>query len=108
VISGQLVREARRRAALSQTELGRRLGTSQAAIARWEQGKTAPSFETLRRVARACGLDVGVSLSNADDSYNRHISDQLRLTPAERLDWLANMLEVQEMLHRARRVDRRG
>jgi transcriptional regulator with XRE-family HTH domain len=108
VISGQLVREARRRAGLSQTELGRRLGTSQAAIARWEQGKTAPSFETLRRAARACGLDLGVSLANADDSYDRHISDQLRLSPAQRVEWLANMLEVQQMLHRARHLDRRG
>jgi len=40
-----LVREARRRASLTQTELARRAGTTQSVIARVEAGTTQPSLE---------------------------------------------------------------
>ena len=44
---------ARRAAELTQTELARRLGTTQSAIARLEGGGVSPSFATLRRYAEA-------------------------------------------------------
>src|ERR671933_309635 len=55
--SGALLREARRRAGLSQAALGRRVGRPQTQIARWERGAVLPSLETLREIVRACGLD---------------------------------------------------
>ena len=66
--AGSLAREARRRAGLTQAELGRRVGTTQSAVARLERGGTEPSLERLGRIARACGLDLVPTLRPADDS----------------------------------------
>lgn len=63
-----MVREARRRAGLTQEELARRTGTTQSAIARIERGRTAPSLERLREIVRACGLDLELRLVPLDDS----------------------------------------
>lgn len=83
--SATIIRNARKRAGLTQTELAGRLGKSQSEIGRWERGEVEPSFETLQRIASACGLDLVAQLYNADDSYDAHIEDMLRLTPAERV-----------------------
>jgi transcriptional regulator with XRE-family HTH domain len=65
---GLLVREARRRAGLSQAELARRTGTTQSAISRLENGDSGVSLESLRKMARACGFDIGLRLMPTDDS----------------------------------------
>jgi transcriptional regulator with XRE-family HTH domain len=49
------LRDARRRAALTQTELARRAGTSQATVSAYEHGRKAPSVETLARLLAATG-----------------------------------------------------
>jgi transcriptional regulator with XRE-family HTH domain len=58
MISGDLIKEARKRAGLTQAELGARIGKSQTAIARWERDEVRPSLETLREIIRGCGLDL--------------------------------------------------
>ncbi|HVF08171.1 MAG TPA: helix-turn-helix transcriptional regulator [Actinomycetota bacterium] len=65
---GDLIREARRRAQLTQSDLAGRLGTTQSAIARLETGGTEPSFERVARAIRACGFDLQPRLLPADDS----------------------------------------
>lgn len=45
--------DARARARLTQTELARRMGTTQSAIARLESGRTVPSGATLLKFAKA-------------------------------------------------------
>lgn len=57
-----LVREARKRAGLTQAELASRAGTTQSAIARLERGESAPSLEHLTQLVRACGFDLMVRL----------------------------------------------
>jgi transcriptional regulator with XRE-family HTH domain len=47
--------EARTRAGLSQTQLARRMKTSQSYIARLESGKVRPSTDALERFAAAVG-----------------------------------------------------
>jgi transcriptional regulator with XRE-family HTH domain len=85
VISGQLIREARRRAGLSQAELADRVGTTQSAIARLERGRTAPSLERTRELIRACGLDLRFELVPIDDAdlslarTNRRLSVDARV-----------------------------
>lgn len=86
MISRDLLREARLRAGLSQRELARRAGTSQPAIARWESGQVLPSFERLRELIRACGLELTYGLAEYDGSYVPDIVDNLRVTPSERID----------------------
>jgi transcriptional regulator with XRE-family HTH domain len=62
VISRAILQEGRRRAGLTQRELAVRAGTSQAAIARIERGRQLPSLETLRRLLRACDLDLDLRI----------------------------------------------
>ncbi len=86
MISGDLLREARLRARLTQRELARRAATSQSAVARWESGEVVPSFERLRELVRACGLELTIGLANHDDSYDEWIEAALEQSPAERLE----------------------
>jgi transcriptional regulator with XRE-family HTH domain len=57
-----LVREARRRTGLSQSELAARTGTTQSAIARLERGRSSPSFRRVTQLIEACGLELRVRL----------------------------------------------
>ncbi len=50
---GVLIRDARRHQGLTQSELGKRLGTSQSAVARIEQGQQNLSLEMLARIGGA-------------------------------------------------------
>ncbi len=65
---GDLVREARRRAGLTQAELAARADTAQPAIARWESGRTAISLDDVRRLVRLCGYDLEIMLVPRDES----------------------------------------
>jgi transcriptional regulator with XRE-family HTH domain len=67
VRGNHLVREARRRAGLTQAELAERAGTTQSAVARTERGVTTPSLEQLTRLVRAAGFDLDVRLVSHDD-----------------------------------------
>jgi ribosome-binding protein aMBF1 (putative translation factor) len=53
--------EARARAGLTQDELARRMGTTQAVIARLESGRVKPSTRTLERFAKATGTRLRIS-----------------------------------------------
>lgn len=92
--SATIVRNARKRAGLTQAELAGRLGKSQSEIGRWERGEVQPSFETLQRIAGACGLDLVAQLYNADDSYDAHIERMLRLSPGDRVRRAAEQARV--------------
>jgi len=52
----------RYQAGLTQQELGRRMGTTQSAIARMEGGGTRPTLETLEKLATAVGADLVVGV----------------------------------------------
>jgi transcriptional regulator with XRE-family HTH domain len=71
---------------MTQQQLARRARTSQSAIARWESGQVVPSFERLRELVRACGLELTFGLATYDDSYDEWITKYLELTPRERLE----------------------
>jgi transcriptional regulator with XRE-family HTH domain len=83
--SGDLLREARRRAGVSQADLATLAGKATSVIGRWERNEVAPSFETLRDVIRACGFDLRLALVERDDSQDAAINASLDLTAEERL-----------------------
>jgi transcriptional regulator with XRE-family HTH domain len=95
----QFVREARRRAGLSQADLAGRAGTTQSAIARVESGRTSPSLEYLTRLVRACGFDLQARLVPRDDQDLTVARGNLRLSPEERL---RKMLATAELVRSAR------
>lgn len=87
---GELIREARTRAGLSQTELSERTGRDRSVIARWEQGVSSPPVESLLASVQACGYDIPLVLVPLDESADREIHDELMAAPSERV---ARMLE---------------
>ena len=101
MISADLLREARLRAGITQAELGRRVGRTQSQIARWERGDVKPSLETLRRLIRACGLELTLRLANYDDSYRRDVAELLELTPEQRIDLMLRREAFNEELREA-------
>jgi len=81
-----LLKEARRQAGLTQAELARRLGVSQAAVAKLERPGANPTVETLDDALWATGhrltLATPVRRPGVDESL---IRQQLELSPAERI-----------------------
>jgi uncharacterized protein len=59
--TAELLRDARRGAGLTQAELARRAGTSQAMVARYETGVASPTVRTLQRLLRAAGRELELS-----------------------------------------------
>lgn len=59
---GRQVRELRVQQGLSQTELARRAGMTQPAVARFEAGGTVPTLPVLERLARSLGVELTVKL----------------------------------------------
>ncbi len=86
---GDFVLMARRRAGLTQRELGERLGLRQATIARWERGDRGVTVEDVEMVAHACGLQLDAHLLVEDRSWWPQIAVQLELEPLDRLARLA-------------------
>ena len=92
--SATIIHNARKRGGLTQAQLAELLGKSQSEIGRWERGEVQPSFETLQRIVAACGLELVAQTYNADDSYDAHIADMLRLSPGERVRESARQAEA--------------
>ena len=101
MISAHLLREARLRSGLTQGELGRRAGKSASAIGRWERGDVRPSFETLRSLIRATGLELTVALTPADDHDLALIRRCLAQTPSERLAEMVDAVRAVDAMARA-------
>jgi transcriptional regulator with XRE-family HTH domain len=99
---GDLVYLARRKAGLTQIELGERAGLAQNAIARIESCKVKTSFETIRDLVRACGFEPEVSFATGDTSYRRDIKRRLAASPAERV------LQSTDLAHASQRMRRRA
>jgi len=94
--AGPLIREARKRAALSQVALAERLEMPQSTIARWETGTIAPSFANVLRAVRACGLELSIDVVDRDDQLRRLLDAYAEMTPQQRLaqnTYLVDLIE---------------
>lgn len=65
VILGQVLRGARRDAALSQTDVEQRCGIPKARISRYENHHVTPSIESLSRLGSALGVSASELLARA-------------------------------------------
>jgi transcriptional regulator with XRE-family HTH domain len=86
VRGGELIREARLRAGLTQAELAERTGRERSVIARWEQGVMSPPIETLLACIHACGFDLPFVLTPIDRGRDEELRASLVLTPSERVE----------------------
>jgi transcriptional regulator with XRE-family HTH domain len=88
--SAILLRDARRRAGLSQRDLALKAGTVQSVVARVEGGHTSPSVDTLSRLLHAAGFDYRAAIAPrpAEDSvialYKKDIDRSLLRENARR------------------------
>ncbi len=103
MLGADLVREARRRAGLTQRELAERAGTTQSAVARLESGRTSPSFDQVLRLVKLCGFRLDVALDPYDDSDIAQAEALLRLPVDERLDRMYAGIAFAEELREAYR-----
>lgn len=93
--SGQLIRQARLTAGLSQAELAERLRMPRQQIVRWESDSVEPGLSTLRRLLRGCGFDVSLSLVPyaPDPEREARLEEIRRATPKERMARLLEQLD---------------
>jgi transcriptional regulator with XRE-family HTH domain len=100
--SSALLRDARRRAGLTQAALARRLGVSQAAVAKLESPRANPTLDTLDRTLWATGhrltLEASPRRPGVDESLIRR---QLELSGAERIRGIESMYAEMQKLTRA-------
>jgi transcriptional regulator with XRE-family HTH domain len=89
--AGELIREARQLARLTQAELARRLGTTQSAVSNWERDRDTPRVDTLARILEACGFEADMTFRRHDDVDRAQIRQNLAMTPAERLESVRNV-----------------
>jgi transcriptional regulator with XRE-family HTH domain len=94
VTSAQIIREARLKAGLTQTELAARLGRDRAQLARWETGGQEPSFENLRSVVEACGfaLKLEIAEREEDPQLDKELDTSLVQAPQQRVQALLREL----------------
>lgn len=92
-----LLREARRRRGLSQTQFASQVGTSRSSISKLERGLTSPSFDDVIRFLRTVGLDLDFMLVERDESDWSTTVHGLLLSPDERFrhheQWSAQALK---------------
>lgn len=97
--SALLLKDARRRAGLTQADLARRLGVSQAAVAKLESARANPTVDTLEKALWATGhrltLDASRRRAGVDESL---IRQHLELSPAERIHGIETMYAQARML----------
>ncbi|MGH7687143.1 MAG: helix-turn-helix domain-containing protein [Candidatus Dormibacteria bacterium] len=102
------IREARDRAGVTQAQLASRLGTSQAAVWRWERGLVEPSWATVLRAVAACGMAVAGRLETVDPDDWRLVEAGRNRTPAQRLHDLESYSRFVTAGRRALRRRRHG
>jgi len=94
VHGGVVIREARRRAGISQRRLADRLGKDQSVVARWEALITSPTFETVAAACTACGFDLDWQLHPVDPDAERVLLEQLRRSPADRVASVVHLVAL--------------
>jgi len=101
----EVIRAARRSQKLSQTEVARRLGVAQSAVAQWENGVTMPSLVRRVELARLLGVSFPelapeIKVDAEDTQIWRLIQQLMRLTPEQRTALLMTATAAAELLAR--------
>jgi transcriptional regulator with XRE-family HTH domain len=84
------LRDARRRAGISQRILAERAGVPQSTVGRIEAGLIDPRASTLRHLLRVCGMDLATEPRLGEGVDRTQIRERLARTPRQRLEDLAS------------------
>lgn len=106
--TGDLIRDARREAGLTQADLGARLGTTQSAVSSWEHGRDMPRVDTLARILKACGFEADLVLRHRSDVDRSQVIRGTRQTPTERAEAFEVWADAHAALRDAKPVPARA
>lgn len=81
-VAAGLIRLARSKTGLTQSELANRAGVSQQVISAYETGRMDPTLSSLERLVAATGLEMRIRLEPADD-HDSALEAYLETLPAE-------------------------
>lgn len=94
--AARLLRDARKRAGLTQRGLARRAGTAQSVVARIERNQSSPTWQTLVDLIATAGFELYSRLVPRPAAESHMLQDVARilsLTPEDRLAEVRNMSE---------------
>jgi transcriptional regulator with XRE-family HTH domain len=87
MIPSGVIRERREGLGLSQRELARRAGLTQAAVSRIESGLAAPNWETVRALLLAMGYEPELTARRLTGRWDPvHLAASRRRSPVQRLE----------------------
>lgn len=70
---GDRIKEARKKAGLTQKQLGFKIGVSSVTITRYERGERAPSTDQLKKIASALNIPITALITDAESSRHRSV-----------------------------------
>jgi transcriptional regulator with XRE-family HTH domain len=83
---GRVIRERRLANGLTQQQLARRAGSTQAAVSRLERGELSPSVATVERLLAVMGEEASLTVRRMSGDFDpAHLADLKARTPAARL-----------------------
>jgi transcriptional regulator with XRE-family HTH domain len=84
---GQLIRERRLAHRLTQAQLARRAGTTQAAISRVERDELSPTYQRFAEILLCLGETLEIGVAALPRGYDPdHLRDSLARAPEERVE----------------------
>ena len=100
---GRILRDARRRAGVSQSQLSIRTGIAAPSLSRIENGRESPSFERFAACLEALGFEPNIDLRplGGSEADPVHLVAEAELTPAQRLESLFEWMRFGDRLARA-------
>lgn len=92
--AAQIIREARLKAGLTQSQLAERLGRERAQVARWEIGGQEPGFENVVAIVEACGFALNLEIVEQvrDLVLDAELTDSLLQAPQQRVQTVLERL----------------
>lgn len=104
VDAGRVLREARRRAGLSQRDVAKRADVPQSSIAKIESGVVIPRVDTLDRLLAVCGEALEAVRRKGEGVDRSVIRNLIRISPSERASIaVAEARNVDRLLAKAKR-----
>ncbi len=94
VVMGERIKERRKLANLSQTELGEKIGVTYATISKYESGEIKSiDAKILNDIAKHTNTDINYFLLNTDNPNNEYINNELHQAASSDID-LAKLAEM--------------
>lgn len=108
--TGQLIKAARKKAGVTQEELGKKIGVSGSSMAQWENDLRNPKLDTLQRIASALGVPVQELISDWEAVDKEEFKDVFiygkgLTTPKDRIDAALDRLNDEGQEKAAERVE---